>query len=117
MEMRKDSILIHEAHSLNMQAGPFKLLATMTTRISYQLGQSPDLLRVMMYGPPITPDHNHLQVYLRQLIGIAMRSMLDTYNGDIADKMIAIEQLRPPNNNLSASEEFTPDLMDSSDTD
>ena len=29
MEMRKDSILIHEAHSLNMQAGPFKLLATM----------------------------------------------------------------------------------------
>lgn len=60
-----------------------KLLATMAARISYQLGDKPELLRSMLYDPPITPDHDKLQSVLRQLLGISMRSLIEAWSAPI----------------------------------
>lgn len=60
-----------------------KLLATMAARISYQLGDKPELIRSMLYDPPITPDHDKLQTVLRQLLGISMRSLIEAWSAPI----------------------------------
>lgn len=73
---------LYQSHALQLAViTRLKYMITVISRLCYQIDK-PDFLRLLVFGEAVSCEHHEIRPYLRELLGVALRSMQYKWNSD-----------------------------------